>query len=87
MDSLSVAIQPSRGYNIDAKSTYHDPALVPPHGYLAFYFWLRHHFGAHAIIHNGDPDCERIIRAAQTMTRRVFETSVEHQRTHGQRRR
>ncbi len=46
-------IQPARGYNIDPKFTYHDPALVPPHGYLAFYFWLRHKFGAAAIIHNG----------------------------------
>jgi len=50
---VTVAIQPARGYNIDPKSTYHDPALVPPHGYLAFYFWLRHVFGAHAVIHNG----------------------------------
>jgi len=48
-----VAIQPARGYNIDPKATYHDPALVPPHGYLAFYFWVRHHFAAHAIVHNG----------------------------------
>ena len=48
-----VAIQPARGYNIDPKSTYHDPALPPPHGYLAFYLWLRHSFGAHAVIHNG----------------------------------
>ncbi len=48
-----VAIQPARGYNIDPKSTYHDPALVPPHGYFAFYFWLREIFGAHAVIHNG----------------------------------
>ena len=51
--NVAVAIQPARGYNIDPKTTYHDPALVPPHGYLAFYFWLRHHFGAHALIHNG----------------------------------
>jgi cobaltochelatase CobN len=51
--NTAVAIQPARGYNIDPKSTYHDPALVPPHGYLAFYFWLRHVFGAHAVIHNG----------------------------------
>ena len=28
-------------------------ALVPPHNYLATYFWLRHHFGAQAIVHNG----------------------------------
>ena len=26
---------------------------MPPHGYLAFYFWLRHSFKAHAVIHNG----------------------------------
>ena len=51
--NIAVAIQPPRGYGIDPKSTYHDPALVPPHGYLAFYFWLRNHFKAHAIIHNG----------------------------------
>lgn len=51
--NAAVAIQPARGYNIDPKSTYHDPALLPPHGYLAFYAWLRHHFGADAIIHNG----------------------------------
>jgi cobaltochelatase CobN len=51
--NIAVAIQPPRGYGIDPKSTYHDPALVPPHGYLAFYFWLRHHFKTHAIIHNG----------------------------------
>lgn len=52
-DNVAVAIQPARGYNIDPKSSYHDPALVPPHGYFAFYFWLRHDFGAQAVIHNG----------------------------------
>ncbi len=51
--NVVVGIQPARGYNIDPKSTYHDPALVPPHGYIAAYLWLRHEFGAHAIIHNG----------------------------------
>lgn len=51
--NVIVGTQPARGYNIDPKSTYHDPALVPPHGYLATYFWLRHHFGVHAVIHNG----------------------------------
>ncbi len=51
--NVAVAIQPARGYNIDPKATYHDASLVPPHGYLAFYFWLRHVFGAQAIIHNG----------------------------------
>ncbi len=51
--NVAVAIQPARGYNIDPKETYHDPALVPPHGYLAFHVWLREVFGAQAIIHNG----------------------------------
>lgn len=51
--NVIVGIQPARGYNIDPKSTYHDPDLVPPHGYLAFYAWLRETFKAHAVIHNG----------------------------------
>jgi len=48
-----VGIQPARGYNIDPTETYHSPDLVPPHNYLAFYFWMRHHFGTHAIVHMG----------------------------------
>jgi cobalamin biosynthesis Mg chelatase CobN len=48
-----VAVQPARGYNIDPTRSYHDPGLVPPHGYLAFYAWLRLHFSAQAIIHMG----------------------------------
>ncbi|WP_018240052.1 cobaltochelatase subunit CobN [Ensifer sp. BR816] len=48
-----VGIQPARGYNIDPKETYHAPDLVPPHGYLAFYAYLRQIFGADAIIHMG----------------------------------
>ena len=50
---LVVALQPARGYNIDPKASYHDPDLPPPHGYLAFYAWLRLHFGAHAVVHMG----------------------------------
>ncbi|HEY6879120.1 MAG TPA: cobaltochelatase subunit CobN, partial [Polyangiales bacterium] len=48
-----VGIQPARGYEIDVSASYHDPDLVPPHGYLAFYAWLRHVYGAHAIVHVG----------------------------------
>ena len=51
--NVVVGIQPARGYNIDPTETYHSPDLVPPHNYLAFYFWLRHHLGAHAIVHMG----------------------------------
>ncbi|WP_296261434.1 MULTISPECIES: cobaltochelatase subunit CobN [unclassified Pseudomonas] len=48
-----VGIQPARGYDVDHSAVYHDPDLVPPHGYLAFYFWLRRTYGAHAVIHVG----------------------------------
>ncbi|MEP1934645.1 MAG: cobaltochelatase subunit CobN [Roseibium sp.] len=48
-----VGIQPARGYNIDPKETYHDPDLVPPHHYFAFYIWLRQSFGVDAVIHLG----------------------------------
>lgn len=48
-----IGLQPARGYNIDPTDTYHSPDLVPPHNYLAFYFWLRHEFGAQAIVHMG----------------------------------
>lgn len=48
-----VGIQPARGYNIDPKDTYHSPDLVPPHGYFAFYAYLREVCGVHAVVHVG----------------------------------
>ncbi len=51
--NLVLLIQPSRGYHLDETTSYHSPDLVPPHGYLAAYLWLRHEFAAHAMIHNG----------------------------------
>lgn len=51
--NVVLGIQPARGYNIDPKDTYHDPALVPPHNYLAYYMWLRENFGADALVHLG----------------------------------
>ena len=53
LGNVAIGIQPARGYNIDPKETYHDPDLVPPHGYLAFYGWLRSRFDAHAVVHMG----------------------------------
>jgi cobaltochelatase CobN len=50
---VAVAVQPARGYNVDPSASYHDPALPPPHGYLAFYAWLRSVFGVHAVVHMG----------------------------------
>jgi cobaltochelatase CobN len=51
--NVAVGIQPARGYNIDPKGTFHDPDLVPPHSYLAFYAWIRETFGAQAIVQLG----------------------------------
>ncbi|MEY8204829.1 MAG: cobaltochelatase subunit CobN, partial [Bermanella sp.] len=48
-----VGIQPARGFNLDLLANYHDPDLVPPHSYLAFYFWLRHCYKIDAVIHVG----------------------------------
>ena len=48
-----VGIQPARGFNIDLLANYHDPDLVPPHNYLAFYFWLRHVYAVDAIVNIG----------------------------------
>ena len=51
--NVIIGVQPARGYNVDPLTSYHDPDLVPPHGYLAFYAWLRNAFDAHAIVHFG----------------------------------
>ena len=48
-----VGLQPARGYNIDPVRSYHDPDLVPPHGYFAFYAWLRSEADVHAVVHFG----------------------------------
>jgi cobaltochelatase CobN len=51
--NVIVGLQPARGYNIAPTETYHSPDLIPPHNYLAFYFWLRHYWDADAIVHMG----------------------------------
>ncbi|MBL8659677.1 MAG: cobaltochelatase subunit CobN [Rhodospirillales bacterium] len=51
--NVVVGLQPARGYNIDPAASYHDPDLPPPHGYLAFYAWLRDGFRADAVVHMG----------------------------------
>ena len=51
--NAAVGIQPSRGYHLDPKASYHDPDLVPPHAYVAFYVWLMERFEAQAVVHMG----------------------------------
>ncbi|MEM9999302.1 MAG: cobaltochelatase subunit CobN [Pseudomonadota bacterium] len=49
--NVLVGVQPARGYNIDPKESYHSPDLVPPHGYIAFYGYLRQ--ASDAVVHMG----------------------------------
>ncbi|MBT3558580.1 MAG: cobaltochelatase subunit CobN [Rhodospirillales bacterium] len=51
--NVIVGVQPARGYNIDPVETYHDPDLVPPHNYFAFYAWLRLGAQVDAVVHMG----------------------------------
>ena len=51
--NVALLIQPARGYNLDPKGSYHDPALVPPHSYFAVYAWLAGSFRADAVIDLG----------------------------------
>ncbi len=48
-----IGIQPSRSRVAGDYASYHDADLVPPHAYLAFYFWLRNVFGIDALVHVG----------------------------------
>lgn len=48
-----VGVQPSRSRGDDDYANYHDADLVPPHAYLAFYFWLRDAFRIDALVHVG----------------------------------
>jgi len=50
---LVLALQPERGRSQDRKSSYHDPALPPRHGYVAFYLWLRTVARVDVLIHLG----------------------------------
>jgi cobaltochelatase CobN len=48
-----IGIQPARSRERGDYASYHDAELVPPHAYLAFYFWLRLRFNVDAIVHVG----------------------------------
>ena len=51
--NLVILVQPPRGFGENPVAIYHDPDLPPSHHYLATYLWLRHEFGAHAVVHMG----------------------------------
>lgn len=53
LGAVFVGIQPGRAHALDLAATYHDAELPPPHGYIAFYAWLRRVYRAHAVVHVG----------------------------------
>ncbi len=53
LGKIVVALQPDRGAPDNRKADYHDAALPPRHGFLAFYVWLRAREKIDALIHCG----------------------------------
>jgi len=53
LGNVFIGLQPERGFGDNPMSIYHNPDLVPPHQYLAYYYWIREIFKADAIIHVG----------------------------------
>ncbi|PWW47674.1 cobaltochelatase CobN subunit [Melaminivora alkalimesophila] len=54
LGKVFIGIQPARTLDGDTDwASYHDADLVPPHHYLAFYFWLRDVFAVDAVVHVG----------------------------------
>ncbi|WP_019145803.1 cobaltochelatase subunit CobN [Aeromicrobium massiliense] len=51
--NVVILIQPPRGFGENPVAIYHDPDMAPSHHYLAAYRWVRHGFGAHAVVHLG----------------------------------
>ncbi|WP_421910057.1 cobaltochelatase subunit CobN [Methanolacinia petrolearia] len=51
--NIFIGIQPPRGFFEQIETMYHSTDMVMPHHYLAYYRWLKHDFGAHAVVHIG----------------------------------
>ena len=53
LGKVAICLQPSRGYDRDPAAIAHDPALAPPHSYLALYYWLERVWRSAAMMHLG----------------------------------
>ncbi len=51
--NVFVGIQPALGYEGDPMRLLFEGRFAPTHAFMAFYRWLRHDFGAHAVLHFG----------------------------------
>jgi cobaltochelatase CobN len=53
LGNIMLMPEPSRGWSDDPEKLYHSPTLYPHHQYIAAYLWMKHAFGADAMIHLG----------------------------------
>lgn len=53
LGNVFVGPQPFRSEPKNAAGSAHDSLTPPPHSYIAWYLWLRHNFGADAVVHVG----------------------------------
>ncbi|MBR7152762.1 MAG: cobaltochelatase subunit CobN [Candidatus Methanomethylophilaceae archaeon] len=51
--NVFIGTQPNRGQHEQAETLYHDPRVVMPHQYLAYYRWLAEDFKADMVVHMG----------------------------------
>jgi cobalamin biosynthesis Mg chelatase CobN len=53
LGNILIAPQPSRAAEQNMTALYHDKSIPPTHQYIAFYYWLKHVYGADAIVSVG----------------------------------
>ncbi|WP_084607683.1 magnesium chelatase subunit H [Sphingomonas jaspsi] len=53
LGNVFVGIQPAFGYEGDPMRLLFEGDFAPTHAFAAFYRWIRHDFGAHAVLHFG----------------------------------
>ena len=51
--NIFIGPQPPRGWEVNEELLHANLSFPPPHQYLGFYYWIRHQFKAHALVHLG----------------------------------
>lgn len=66
LGNLFVGLQPSFGYERDPMRLLMAKDAAPHHGFAAFYTWIEHVFGAHAVLHFGTHGALEFMPGKQT---------------------
>ena len=51
--NVMIGFQPVRAWGDQTEAIYHDPVVPAPHQYVQYYRWIKHDFGADAVVHMG----------------------------------